>query len=541
VEFASVALLKYNKDTAIAGQLTNGKGEFNMENLPFGAFRIRISFIGYKNYEAKVNVSPQNMEQDLGDLTLEVDQTALKEVVVADEKSTVKLEIDRKVFNVGKDISSRGGTGTDVMKNIPGVSVDADGNVTLRNNAPQVYVDGKPTTLTLDQIPADQIDRVEVITNPSAKFEASTTGGIINVVLKHNNKPGYNGIINAGLGTNTQYTGMGLLNLHEKKFGLMLTYAINSATNPTNGYTDRTNLSGGMPTSYYHQDLDNTFKRGFQFARVGFDYYISNRNTLSIAENFVFGKFTTNEKQNFSISDSLKNELAYGDQQNDQNTSFHNYNTTIDFKHTYPKEGKEWGLSLQYNYAKGGSDYLYTTNSFLPGGFPLGVNPGLQSNTANSKSDMYTGQWDFTDPLSKGMKLEFGFRSNYKLQYSSLFVNNFDNTSQTYVRDTALSNNYRIDDLVNAAYMTFGQQVKSFSYQLGLRFEETYYAGKLLDRNTSFSYQYPSSASKLQQALFPSVALSEKINDKHEIQLNFSRNIERPNFFQMSRFFFFSD
>ncbi|HWY39108.1 MAG TPA: carboxypeptidase-like regulatory domain-containing protein, partial [Bacteroidia bacterium] len=157
VEFASVALLWYNKDSAVAGMLAKSNGDFSLDNLSFGGYRLRVSFIGYKNYEQKIFVNMQNVDKDLGNIMLEVDAEMLSEVTVTAEKSVMQMGIDRKIYNVDKDMSAKGGTGLDAVKNIPSVSVDADGNVTLRNNSVMIYVDSRPTTLTLQQIPSDQI------------------------------------------------------------------------------------------------------------------------------------------------------------------------------------------------------------------------------------------------------------------------------------------------------------------------------------------------------------------------------------------------
>ncbi len=540
IEFASVALFTMGKDSLVGGQLTETNGDFSIENLPFGAYQLKISYTGYAAIKQKVIITPKNGEQELGDIMMATDAKILKDVTITAEKPYMELKSDRKVYNVEKDASAKGGTGVDVMKNIPGVSVDVNGGVTLRNNTPQIYVDGRPTTLTLEQIPADQIDRIEVITNPSAKFEAAASGGIINVVLKKNQKPGYNGMITLGLGTNAQYNGLALLNIKEKKFGFMLTYSINGATNKTDGFTDRTNLLNGVANNYFRQDLTSTFKRMFQFGRVGFDYYINNRTTLSLSENMVFGKFTTTEDQGFTTSDSLKQVSSTGRRNNVQDASFRNFTTNLNLTHTYATAGKQWTLDLSYNRSKGFNDYLYTTNSYLPNGSLVPFNPELQNSDGNQHTDMVTAQWDLSLPLKKNIKIDLGARSNYQLQYSTLNVNNFNYPSNEYTRDTVLSNNYKIDNLINAAYFTFGQDdIKGFSYQVGLRFEQTYYRGQLLDKNLVFSYQYPSS--KVYESLFPSLNLSQKIGDKHELQLNVARKINRPGFFQIAPFVFYSD
>ncbi|HRH10745.1 MAG TPA: carboxypeptidase regulatory-like domain-containing protein, partial [Bacteroidia bacterium] len=217
IEFASVVVLWHNKDSLLGGSLTKENGEFNIENLPaMGGFRFRATQIGYKKTETKFFLQmPAKLEVDLGDLKMELDEKLLGEVEVVAEKKQVEMSIDRRTYNVDKDISVRGGSAVDVMKNVPGVTVDGDGNAQLRNQSPTIFVDGRPTNLTLQQIPADQIDRIEVITNPSVKFDASATGGILNIVMKKNLKPGYNGMFMGYVGTGDRYGGMANFNLKE--------------------------------------------------------------------------------------------------------------------------------------------------------------------------------------------------------------------------------------------------------------------------------------------------------------------------------------
>lgn len=221
VEFASVALFFYGKDSAIAGVLTKQNGDFSLDNLPVGGFKLRIQFLGYKTIDQKIFINFSKLETDMGDIKLEPDETLLQEATVVADKSVVTLSIDKRVYNVDKDLSVKGGTALDAMKNVPGVSVDADGNATMRNSTPQIYIDGRPTTLTLQQIPSDQIERIEVITNPSVKFEAASSGGILNLVIKKNiSRPGYNGVVMGGIGNTDRYNGMVNLNIKENPWNV---------------------------------------------------------------------------------------------------------------------------------------------------------------------------------------------------------------------------------------------------------------------------------------------------------------------------------
>ncbi len=539
IEFASVALYTLKGDSLTAGQLTETNGDFSLNDLPFGGYKLKITFLGYKTLEQKVIVSPGNGEQELGNINLEVDEKVLKEVTVTADKPMLELKPDRKVFNVDKDLSAKGGTGVDVMKNIPGVSTDADGNVTLRNNSPILYIDGKPTTLTLAQIPADQIDKVEVITNPSAKFQADASGGIINVVMKKNQKPGYNGMATMALATNTGYNGMALINVHERKFGFTLMYNINGSTNRTYSYTDRSLLlTDGSVWQNLHEDDQTTSKRLFQVGRVGLDLYVNNRTTVSLSETMVFGSFKTTDALS-SRTDTLGRLEQTQSRTNSQNAAFRNFTTDLNIHHTYPTADKEWTLDFNYNHARGFTDYLYSTKNYNAAGMPLPYllpfNPWMELDSGGSRTEMLTMQYDFTTPLPKNLKLDVGARSFLQRQYTANNVVDMDGVFT--VANPFVSNAYRLDNMVNAAYVTFGgTAAKQFTFQVGLRFEETYFMGHLGD--SSIGYKYPSSISKIYECLFPSLNLSEKFNDKHELQFNITRKTNRPNFFQISPFIF---
>jgi len=542
VEFATVTLFSLRKDSIIGGELVRQNGDFSLEKLPFGRFRLKISFIGYKTIEQTVDLSPQKMEQDLGNFRLKMDVALLGTVEVEAEKATVIMGIDRKIYNVDKDISARGGTGLDVMKNLPGVSVDAEGNVNLRNGRPTVFIDGRPSTITLEQIPSDQIERVEIITNPSAKFDASTTGGILNVVLKKNTKPGYNGLVNAGYGFYNRYNGGGNMNVKEGKLNVGLSYNLNSRMVRTEGYNIRTNFLNDTESSSFDQSNINFGGRTFQFGRLNLDYQISNRSTLTLAQNIVGGNFITDDEQTFSTYDGGKNLLESGFRTNDQGNFFRNYSTQVLWRQTYPKEGKEWTADLSYNIGRNGTDALFTTNLYDAAGTLKPDQPELQKNTGGGKTNVTTFQFDFTNPLTSTSKLEMGVRSNYRLNTSDLNVTLYDYGLGKYVADTFLTNEYRVDDIVNAAYVTYTHVVPGlFNYQAGLRFEQTYLVAELVGKGQTFSYLYPNGLSNLGKAFFPSLYLSRKISEKQEVQVNFSRKISRPGFRQITPFIFFAD
>ncbi len=545
VEYASIQVLWYSKDSLLGGSLVKPNGDFAVDGLPsFGQIRVKVSFIGYKDYIQKVYLSPPDkVDQDLGNIKLMVDEKMTKEVEITAEKSTVTLGIDRRVYNVEKDISVKGGTAADVMKNVPGVTVDADGNAQLRNQAPTIFIDGRPTMLTLQQIPADQIERVEIITNPSVKFDASATGGILNIIMKHNSKPGYNGMVMAYLGTGDRYGGVANLNLKGGPWNVSLMYSYNQGINNNNGYTNRKQLDTvtGNPLGYFNQNnIARQFNR-FNFGKIGIDYNINNRNTITISEMVMAGEFKTYDKQNYSISDANKTELANGDRINDQAAKFNNYSTQLLYKKTFPKVGKELTFDLNHNYTVSHNQYLFTTYAPYISGTQTGSN-SYQKNNGGTLASQFTFQADYVNPISETKKIELGIKSYYKNSDSEANTSNASVTQDVYTKDSIMSNHYKIDDMINAAYVNYS--AKTFwdiGFQGGLRFEQSYYSGKIVDKGLAFSYNYPSSGNDLLKSLFPGIYFSKKLKKSQEVQLNFSRKIQRPNFFQLMPFVMFAD
>lgn len=548
VEFASVVLLWYNKDSVVTGTLAKENGEFLIENLPaFASFRVKITFIGYKNFEKRIFlVPPDKVEIDLGDILLEPDVNLLKEVEVVGETPVFSTQIDRKVFNVDKDLSVKGGTGLDAVKNIPTLNVDADGNVQLRNKSITLYIDGRPTTMTLEQIPADQIERIEVISNPSVKFDASTTGGILNVVLKKNKKPGYNGMLMAGIGTNDRYNAMGNISVKEYPFNFSLMYNFNSQINYTKGYTRRQDLYNGNTIDFYNQDNHTFNKSQFNFFRTAIDYNITNRDIITLSGNFPMGDFYTSDTQLFQTLLANKRKLNDGYRINNNDAGFKGYTGALNYKKTYPTPGKELTFDANYNYFHSKNNYLYTTHNFDSTGTEYPFSPSIQKNNGNRYSNQITSQLDFANPISETKKIEMGLRSNYELTETYNDTKNFKSTINDFVSDTIMSTNYKTIEIINAAYINYSSKTfYNIKYQIGLRLEQTYFQGTLyrphLGTSATFDYYYPNGWDNLSYMFFPGIFLSKEFSSKSELQFNITRKIKRPNFFQRMPFIMFAD
>ncbi|MBK9530778.1 MAG: TonB-dependent receptor [Chitinophagaceae bacterium] len=551
LEAASVLLVqnkfdtvtKKRSDVVVAGMLTDKKGDFSLENLNvMGQYKLKITAIGFKTYEEKAafnlnmggakNGDMSNMlsavVKDLGNITLKIDPQQLENVTVSANKSLLEMKIDRKVFNVEKNLTSVGGTAVDVMKNVPSVNVDIDGNVTLRNAAPQIFVDGRPTTLTLDQIPADEIASIEIITNPSAKFDASGGGaGILNIVMKKNRKAGYNGNINASIDSRLRPALGGDINIKQDKINFFARGRINTRKSISTNNSERTNFLNDDTTSLFIQNNKPINRGYFAFLRGGFDYFMDNRNTLTVGGMFVNGQFKNTDYINIERDTLYNNSVVdsdWGFRDTKTAFSFRNIGANISFKHNFTKPNKEWTVDANYNSSRNENSGDYISQYFYSNNNPKTL-PVIERTGGGGKTKFFTAQSDYVNPINANVKIEMGIRGAVR-NYTSNATNYVQNGSGQYILVPGFSNDYQFTDQVYAAYTTFSQKIKNFSYQLGLRVESSNYTGKLISNNQQFKNDYPFS-------LFPSVFMTYKLNEKSDLQVNYSRKINRPNFFQL--------
>lgn len=534
IEYASVTLIRQRDSSLVTGMLSKPNGDFSLENLPFGPMILRVNFMGYTSLQKKVMITGQSIEQDLGNIKLTANTKTLQAVEVTGQKSAFTMGIDKKVFNVDRNLSSVGGTAQDVLKSVPAVNVDLDGNVTVRNATPNIFVDGKPSTLTLDQIPADAIESIELVTNPSAKYDAEGMSGILNIVLKKNRKAGFNGSVNAGIGTGNKYNGGGNINIRQGKFNVFANYNINSNHAWADGTTNRSNYRSGSKsdTSYLFQSSNSKSKPLFQFGRFGMDFMPDNRNTISIAQNIVAGDFKNSEDLTSTFSD--KNHLISGksNRLNNGDFSFRNYTTTLGFRHTYAKPNKEWTADFSYNRSNNSRNGDYLTQAQDAAGNPVGQSL-LQNNTTSGKTTYISAQTDYTNPVGKNGKLELGAKATIR-NYTSIYnVYDKDTTTGNFIYNPLLSNNYKYNEEIYAGYANFANTIGNFGYQAGVRMEQYVYAGE----NQGTKYK----PTRAVPGLFPSLFLSQKLKHDQELQLNYTRRVNRPNFFQLIPYRDYSD
>src|SRR6201991_3264264 len=517
------------KEQLLKATEEKNNGDISLEDLPLNhMLKLSISGVGYKALTKEVMLTPQTADKDLGDLHLVPDGKELQQVIVTASKPTIKMDMEKKVFNVSKDIVSVGGTGLDILKNVPSINVDIDGNISLRGSSPQLLVDGKPTTLTLDEIPSDAIESVEVITNPSAKYDASGGGaGILNIVLKKNRKTGYNGSLRAGGDSYGGGNAGGSINIRENKINFSADLNTRIQRDRSTSTIDRMNLST-TPNLYLNQQQLDTSRGSMFFGRVGLDYFLTNRTTLSLTGFAMHHSNTSTSNINMS-TDSLYTAgkiNQYSQEEINSSRTFNGRGATLGIKQLFAKEKEEWTADASYFSGNASNNSRYMTNYYTYGSGSALSSTELQKIEGGGNDRNIILQTDLSDPLTSRTTLETGLRAALQ---SRLNINNnytYNADSAAYELVPSAASNYKSRNNVYAAYVTLASSIGKFSYKVGLRAESSNYHGMLLNSGQGFSNQYPVS-------LFPSVFVGRRLGDGQEVQLSLTRRVNRPNFNQL--------
>jgi hypothetical protein len=328
------------------------------------------------------------------------------------------------------------------------------------------------------------------------------------------------------------------LNVKEGRWNISGMYSYNQQMNRTKGFTNRTQLDTAKNktvTGYFNQENNTNFQNVFNFGRLGIDYNLNIRNMISLNGMIVSGKIKSSDDQSFELLDKDKVSLLSAERVNEQFAKFYNYNAQLLYKKTYPKVGKELTADVSYNRTIADNGFLFST--YLPN-FPV----SLQNNKGTNYANQGVFQLDYVNPISETKKFEAGVKAYYKQTTQANTTSNYSYSKNEYVRDSAMSNIYVIDDMINAAYVNYNSTtIWGIGYQAGLRFEQSYYLGNITDKNISFSYNYPSTTNDILKSIFPGIYFSKKLAKQQELQLNFSRKIQRPNFFQLMPVVMFAD
>ncbi|MBO9731997.1 MAG: TonB-dependent receptor [Chitinophaga sp.] len=531
IEYASVVLLKQADSSMVTGAYTTPAGTFTLNNIAPGIYILRITFMGYEKLEKAIRVT-EGKNTLAGTLRLQSAGKVLNAVEIKAEKPAFSMQIDRQVFDAGNMINAEGGTGTDILKNIPSVDVDIDDNITLRGKSVTIYVDGKPSPFgdaktALQMIPAESIDRVEVINNPSAKFEANGSGGIINIVLKKDKAFGYNVMFNAGGATRGEANGSVNASLRMRRFNFFGNYNGRYENVNGSGFSSRQNLvADSSHTSFFTQSSKNENTNSNNGGRFGFDYFLDDHNTFTISQGINRSRSDNEDNIYLNYMDEKKETLRYGNRNNNSNNYSSNNNTNLNYKHTFAKENQELTAYISYsgNKSNGNSgyntQYHYKDTDTLP-------NADKQRNNSNNGNRFWNIQSDYTSPMGKKGKLEAGVKATMRHIDNNYIASLYDWSAKDYLVSSGLSNQYNYEEDIYGGYLNFANAIGNLGYQVGVRAEQSFLKGYSVTRDTTVNNRFFN--------LFPSVFLKYNLpkNQNQSLVFNYSTRIDRPNFDQL--------
>ncbi|MBK0381949.1 TonB-dependent receptor [Pedobacter sp. SD-b] len=523
VDYATVALSRSGQTKSTSGALADDKGSFRIDNIKPGKYRVTISFIGYKPKTIDpVTTTAAKLDFNLGDIILVPDSKVLGEVTVVGETPVVENKIDRIVYNAEKDVTSAGGNATDVLRKVPLLSVDYDGNVSLRGSSNvKVLINGKPSGVmagnmadALKAIPADQIKNVEVITSPSAKYDAEGTSGIINIITKKNNLEGVSGSINSSIGTRQNNANLNL-NIKKGRFGFS-SNAGGYYSWPAESIIDFKSSGAGYSNT---QSGNNTTDRLSGNGSVGIDYDFNTYNSVSSTLKFSRFSFGT-DGANDAISQVGNNISSYVRNTNN-NFSANNYDWNNDFTHKFKKEGQEYSIAAQYT--RGNNNNDYTTN--------FSTDPLNEVATNDGLNQELTFQADYTQPFKK-VVWEVGAKSIFRDINSDSRANKINPSNNTYTPIAGRNNVYSYSQDVAAAYSTFAFTLaKKYGFKIGGRYEYTDINGSsapTLAQTPNFANNYGVFA--------PSAVISRSFKHFQTVKLSYNKRIQRPSLFYLNPF-----
>ncbi len=538
LEFATVTFFS-NKDESIkGGGVTDIDGNFSIQTTP-GTYA-KVEFIAYQALVIKdIEFEKGVPVIDQGTIKLSADAAVLEEIEVTAEKSQMQISLDKKVFNVGKDLSSRGGSAEDILDNVPSVAVDIEGNVTLRGSGGvRILIDGKPSGLVgadnangLRSIPANMIDKVEVITNPSARYEAEGMAGIINIVLKKDQKKGLNGSFDITVGLPETYGAAINLNYRKDKLNFFVNYGLQYRTGPGGGFTYQENYVND--TTFISDQKRSINRSGLNNSvRFGADYFFSPKSTLTTGMTYRIGKDDNNSTvEYFDYTNNLNQLDLYTIRTDDETEDESNLEYFITHTQKFKRKGHEIITDIRYS-DKSEVESSNLTEEYFDGDlFPTNAADLLQRSRNDEGNGNLQIQIDYVQPFGKDGKYELGYRSSFRDITNDYLVEQFDDVN--WIPLDGFNNNFIYDENIHSVYGIYGNKFKRFSYQAGLRFEAT-------DLNTELE-QTNEVNDTLYSGFFPSVFLSYEADGQNSFQVSYSKRLRRPRFWDLNPFFTFSD
>lgn len=516
LEYATITLVNPKFPKAKTGGITNSKGEFDIDIFP-GVYDIKIEFISFKPTIIKQRMLKSST--NLGSINLEEDASQLNEVVVRADNTTVQIKLDKKVYSVGKDMVVKGGTASDVLDNVPSVTVDGDGNVSLRgNDNVKILIDGRPSNSinvadALRTISADALDKVEVITNPSARYDAEGGAGIINIVLKKEKNQGTNGTFIGTVGNPKNYGLSSSINFKNENFNLFSNIGYSNTKSPGNSMTnsDYLNPDGSIQKSIDEKNNNVRSRQGYNY-NFGMDWYLT--KSLTWTNSINYRENNGSNPNNDNIHNYETNNDFASNRYNDQYTKTRDVEYSTNFTKKFKKDGHK--LTVDFSTSNDtDNDTSVITNTII-GQENLATRQSTDNNQTQSRNLF---QIDYVLPLAENSQFEAGYKGDFNHLLTDYSVGDLS-SGGIYTPNLNYTNTLDYKEKINALYTQFGSKINKFSYLLGMRYEDSNIDINLLTTNDYTKKRYHN--------FFPSAFLTYQISDQSSFSINYSRRIARP-------------
>ncbi|MBK8552757.1 MAG: TonB-dependent receptor [Ignavibacteria bacterium] len=526
LEAVAVQLIKVRDSSLYKGAETDNKGYFTLENIEQGRYGLLINLVGYNKVRRAVNlIQPEEKIINLDTVFLKTG-TETEEIVVEADKPFLELKGEKKVFNVGQNMNVTGGTALDVLKNLPSVTVDIDNNVSLRGGQQiKFYINGRPVTGSvsriLEQLPADQLSQVEVITNPSAKYDAESSTGVINLVMKKYDDTGFNGELNMNAGTGDKY-GSGLnLNYKTKLYKLSGSYDYRLRNMDFTGSLQRNNFL--IPSdAFTNQTSDGSMRMSRNNARAELEYMLSGSDILNFN-----GRYNTGDRDRYDTDDlfvydqnNILNQNSITTNNNTENSE--EYSIGLNYNKLFKSKKQSLTGEASFSYDKEYYNENKTTEYIYPENLQA-LNSLVNGKDLTQELDAQT---DYSMPIGKDMKIETGLKYNYRNTNANNFYYNQNNSTGVFEIDSSLTDEFIYEENIGAVYAMFGDEGGDFTYSLGLRGEYWMYN---IDQ-----YALNTVTSRNNINLFPSATFSQKLGLTEEMSLSYTRRVRRPGYRNLS-------
>jgi len=519
LEYATITFKNNRFPDRIQGGISNEKGRFDLEVFP-GKYNVLIEYIGFNPIKYEGKLIRENT--DFGKILMVFSENQLEEIELIGERTEVEIRLDKKIYNVGKDIMVRGGSVADVLDNVPSVSVDVEGNVALRgNDNVRILINGKPSGLVgisgpqgLRSLPAESIEKVEVVTSPSARYDAEGTAGILNIILKKQNLEGINGTLTGSVGLPKNNRTSANLNWRTKKLNIFTTNTLSDNITKGNSFNNNEYFNRNDPSTFLKEKRLSERNRKSFFTSYGLEYYFNDKTSLTLSSFYRESDRESNTKNKIQELDFTGKSLNLIERKEDENEKDISKQYSANFFKDFEKEGHRFTALFQYEESYE-DEYSDINNQTL---IPVISEINYEKVINDENQRRILAQSDYVLPIDENTQFEIGYRGSFSTQKTDYQVSYLINSS--YELDNNLSNYLIYKEYVNAAYTQYGKKINKFSYLLGLRMEDSKIE---IDQKTSNDKTV-----KKYTDFFPTLNLSYELNEKESFTLGYSRRLRRP-------------